>query len=138
MGKKLAGIRHLSICCLIQILDKADRGSYSSSMSTRAKAPPAVLHPIQIVTRRTGLSADVLRVWEKRYAVVTPVRSESGRHRLASDADTQRLRLLVQATRTGRTIGQVAALPTAALLTLLEEEAPTLHRPRLRAQADAA
>ena len=44
------------------------------------RAPhPAVLHPIQVVTRRTGVSADVLRVWEKRYAVVTPVRSVSGR-----------------------------------------------------------
>ena len=34
------------------------------------RAPhPAVLHPIQVVTHRTGVSADVLRVWEKRYAV---------------------------------------------------------------------
>ena len=76
---------------------------------------PEVLHPIQVVTRRTGVSADVLRVWEKRYAVVTPVRSASGR-RLYSDADIERLRLMVQTTRTGRTIGQVAALPTAALV----------------------
>lgn len=106
-------------------------------MATRSSAPPDILHPIQIVTRRTGLSADVLRVWEKRYAVVTPVRSASGR-RLYSDADIERLRLLVQATRTGRPIGQVAALPTAALLPLLEEEAPTPHRPRQRGQADAA
>ena len=120
------------------MLDNDRRLGYPTCMPTRSSAPPDILHPIQIVTRRTGLSADVLRVWEKRYAVVTPVRSESGRRRLYSDADIERLRLLVQATRTGRTIGQVAALPTAALLTLLEEEAPTLHRPRLRAQADAA
>jgi len=107
-------------------------------MPKRAPAPAAILHPIQIVTRRTGVSADVLRVWEKRYAVVTPIRSTSGR-RLYSDADIERLRLLVQATRTGRPIGQVAALPTAALLALLEEEAPTPHHPRMqRGQADAA
>ena len=93
-------------------------------MPKRTSAHPAILHPIQIVTRRTGVSADVLRVWEKRYAVVTPVRSTSGR-RLYSDADIERLRLLVQATRTGRPIGQVAALPTTALLALLDEEAPT-------------
>jgi DNA-binding transcriptional MerR regulator/methylmalonyl-CoA mutase cobalamin-binding subunit len=96
-----------------------------------------MLHPIQIVTRRTGVSADVLRVWEKRYAVVTPVRSASGR-RLYSDADIERLRLLVQATHTGRPIGQVAALPTKALVALLEEEAPTPNRPRKPGQADAA
>ncbi|MBW8769339.1 MAG: MerR family transcriptional regulator [Gemmatimonadetes bacterium] len=104
-------------------------------MLKRAPAPPAILHPIQIVTRRTGVSADVLRVWEKRYAVVTPVRSPSGR-RLYSDADIERLRLLVQATRTGRPIGQVATLPTPAILTLLEEEAPTPRPPRHRRQAD--
>ena len=106
-------------------------------MLKRTSAPPAILHPIQIVTRRTGVSADVLRVWEKRYAVVTPVRSPSGR-RHYSDADIERLRLLVQATRAGRPIGQVAAVPTTALLALLEEEAPTPPRPRQRGQNDAA
>jgi len=89
-------------------------------MPKRAPATPAILHPIQVVTRRTGISADVLRVWEKRYAVVTPVRSTSGR-RLYSDDDIERLRLLVQTTHTGRTIGQVGGLPTAALVALLED-----------------
>jgi DNA-binding transcriptional MerR regulator/methylmalonyl-CoA mutase cobalamin-binding subunit len=106
-------------------------------MPTRTAALPAILHPIQIVTRRTGVSADVLRVWEKRYAVVTPVRTPSGR-RLYSDADIERLRLLVQATQSGRPIGQVAALPTKALVSLLEAEAPTPRRPPHRGQADAA
>ena len=98
---------------------------------------PAVLHPIQVVTRRTGVSADVLRVWEKRYAVVTPVRSPSGR-RLYSDADIERLRLIVRATRTGRTIGQVAALPIAALVALLDEQPASEPTGRGRGPADAA
>jgi len=89
-------------------------------MPTRARHP-AVLHPIQVVTRRTGISADVLRVWEKRYAVVTPLRSANGR-RLYTDADIDRLRLLVEVTRTGRTIGQVAALDNAALVARLADE----------------
>jgi MerR family transcriptional regulator, light-induced transcriptional regulator len=97
---------------------------------------PALLHPIQVVTRRTGLSADVLRVWEKRYAVVTPVRSTSGR-RLYADADIERLRLMVQATRTGRTIGQVAMLPTAALMNLLDEKAPPEAPSSRRGSVDA-
>jgi DNA-binding transcriptional MerR regulator/methylmalonyl-CoA mutase cobalamin-binding subunit len=105
-------------------------------MPKRTSAPPAILHPIQIVTRRTGVSADVLRVWEKRYAVVTPIRSASGR-RLYADADIERLRLLVQATRAGRPIGQVAALPTKALVALLDDEVPSPPRPRQRGQADA-
>jgi methylmalonyl-CoA mutase cobalamin-binding subunit len=103
-------------------------------MPSRAPAPAAILHPIQIVTRRTGLSADVLRVWEKRYGVVTPLRSTSGR-RLYSDADIERLRLLVQATGRGRAIGQVAALSTPALVALLDDEAPPA-RPSRRGRDD--
>src|SRR3954471_9946883 len=88
---------------------------------------PAILHPIQVVTHRTGISADVLRVWEKRYAVVAPVRSTNGR-RLYTDADIERLRLLVEVTRTGRTIGQIAALDDAALIALLAEgDRPTAN-----------
>ena len=100
-----------------------------SGMPKRVTLHPAALHPIQVVTRRTGLSADVLRVWEKRYAVVTPVRSASDR-RLYTDADIERLRLLVEATRTGRTIGQVAALDNKALVALLAEEDRPVVPPR--------
>src|SRR4051812_21740127 len=109
---------------------------YLLSRMPKRASHPALLHPIQVVTRRTGVSADVLRVWEKRYAVVTPVRSTSGR-RLYSDADIERLRLMVQATRTGRTIGQVAALPSAALVALLDEKAPTERPSARRRDADA-
>ena len=82
-------------------------------------------HPIQVVARRTGLSADVIRAWEKRHAVVAPVRSESGR-RLYSDADVERLRLIAQATHTGRTVGQVAALPPEELASLVRQESEPL------------
>ena len=81
-------------------------------------------HPIQVVARRTGLSADVIRAWEKRHAVVAPVRSENGR-RLYSDADVERLRLVAQATHTGRTVGQVAALPSEELASLVRQESGT-------------
>lgn len=79
-------------------------------------------HPMRVVTRRTGLSADLLRAWERRYDVVAPARSESGR-RLYSDADIERLRLLYRATLAGRSIGQVADLPTAALAALVRRDA---------------
>ena len=78
-------------------------------------------HPIQVVMRRTGLSADVIRAWEKRYGVVAPHRSSSGR-RLYSDADVERLRLLARATLTGRTIGQVASLTTTELIELVRAD----------------
>ena len=63
--------------------------------------------PIGVVARRTGLSKDVLRVWESRYGVVHPSRSESGR-RLYSEADVERLGLLRAATASGWSIGEVA------------------------------
>ena len=71
-------------------------------------------HPIQVVARRTGLSADVIRVWERRYGVVTPQRQPGGR-RVYSDSDIQRLTLLQRATGAGRRISEVAPLPDQVL-----------------------
>jgi DNA-binding transcriptional MerR regulator/methanogenic corrinoid protein MtbC1 len=78
-------------------------------------------HPIQVVSRRTGLSADVLRVWEKRYGVVEPGRSEGGR-RLYSDADVDHLRLLHRASEAGRRIGRIAELSTDELREMVRED----------------
>lgn len=78
-------------------------------------------HPIQVVVRRTGLTADVLRAWERRYGVVEPARSPTGR-RLYSDDDIERLRLLRRATLSGRSIGQVSDLPTAELVRLIRDD----------------
>jgi methylmalonyl-CoA mutase cobalamin-binding subunit len=77
---------------------------------------------MRVVTRRTGLSAEILRVWERRYRVVTPARTQTGR-RLYSDAEIERLHLLHRATLGGRSIGLVAALPNAALEELLRKDA---------------
>jgi methylmalonyl-CoA mutase cobalamin-binding subunit len=94
--------------------------------------PTAAAHPIQIVTRRTGLSADVIRVWEKRYGVVAPVRTATGR-RLYSDGDVERLRLLARARLTGHSIRQAAALPPDALAALVRDGAGADGRPHARA-----
>jgi methanogenic corrinoid protein MtbC1 len=66
-------------------------------------------HPIQVAARRSGLSPDVIRVWERRYGAVSPARSETNR-RLYSDDDVERLLLLGQVTRAGRRIGDVASM----------------------------
>ncbi|MEM8931979.1 MAG: MerR family transcriptional regulator, partial [Acidobacteriota bacterium] len=78
-------------------------------------------HPIRVVARRTGLKADLIRAWERRYDAISPERS-AGRHRFYSDADIERLLLLRQATASGRTIGQVAHLADAALRALVDED----------------
>lgn len=78
-------------------------------------------HPIQVVAKRTGLSADVIRVWERRYQAVTPARSDT-RRRLYTDDDVSRLTLLRRATEGGRRIGDVANLTTAELTELVESD----------------
>lgn len=77
-------------------------------------------HSIRSVSRRTGLPAHVIRVWERRYAAVTPTRTPTNR-RLYSDADVERLTLLGHATKDGHSIGQIANLPVDQLRGLLSE-----------------
>jgi MerR family transcriptional regulator, light-induced transcriptional regulator len=78
-------------------------------------------HPIKVVARRTGITPELLRVWEKRYALVEPTRTETGR-RVYSDADIDRLRLIHRATVSGRRVGEVSGLSNQALEALIEED----------------
>ena len=75
------------------------------------------MYPIRAVARRTGLTSHVIRVWEKRYGAVAPLRTPTNR-RLYSDSDIERLRLLHRATLTGHSIGQIAQLPNERLRAL--------------------
>lgn len=84
---------------------------------------PSLRHPLRVVLQRTGLSADLVRAWERRYAVVSPTRSAGGQ-RLYSDADIHHLARLHQAVLGGRSIGQVAGLSKEALADLVESESP--------------
>ena len=77
-----------------------------------------VLHPVRVVTQRTGLSPDLLRAWERRYRLVRPTRSAGGQ-RLYSDEDIERLRLIHKAVLAGRAISQVAPLDRDTLTELV-------------------
>jgi DNA-binding transcriptional MerR regulator/methylmalonyl-CoA mutase cobalamin-binding subunit len=85
------------------------------------------LHPIQVVVDQTGLSAHVIRIWEKRYGAVKPTRTESNR-RLYSDDQIRRLKLLRQLSETGHGIGYVAKLPTETLARLTQNDAESAVR----------
>ncbi len=67
-------------------------------------------YPIKAVVNLTGLSAHVIRAWEKRYHALTPLRSATNRRQYTHD-DVLRLNLLKQATAAGHSIGQIANLP---------------------------
>jgi DNA-binding transcriptional MerR regulator/methylmalonyl-CoA mutase cobalamin-binding subunit len=81
-------------------------------------------HGIKAVVHRTGLSAHVIRIWEKRYGAVKPERTGTNR-RLYSDEQVERLRLLRQITQSGHNIGLVAKLPTAKLREVAEHSSAT-------------
>ncbi len=76
--------------------------------------------PLRTVSQLTGLSPDILRAWERRYQVVTPVRGPRGT-RLYSGADVAHLRLLAGVVAAGRSIGDVARLDRVALEKLSAE-----------------
>jgi DNA-binding transcriptional MerR regulator/methylmalonyl-CoA mutase cobalamin-binding subunit len=84
-------------------------------------------HPVRFVSERTGLSPHVLRVWERRYGAVRPVRSEGGQ-RLYSDADVIRLQLLGQAVEGGHNISRLVGLTNEALMEMVASDRQ--HRDR--------
>lgn len=74
--------------------------------------------PINVAARRSGLTAHVIRAWERRYGAITPNRSTTAR-RLYSDWEVQRLVLLRQAVQLGHRISEVANLPMEELHALV-------------------
>jgi DNA-binding transcriptional MerR regulator len=72
-------------------------------------ALPGHTYRIGAVSRLTGVPADTLRVWERRYTVVAPLRSESGT-RLYGPEDVSRLTLIKRLVDRGDAISSVANL----------------------------
>jgi len=75
---------------------------------------------IKVVVLRTGLTAHVIRIWEKRYGAVEPERTGTNR-RLYSNEQIERLSLLRDITQNGHRISHVATLPTEKLRELLKD-----------------
>jgi len=76
------------------------------------------LYPMRVVTRLTGLNADTVRVWERRYGAVEPPRTE-GRARRFTAQDVRRLLLIREAIGRGHAIRDVARLSEGELQSLL-------------------
>ena len=79
---------------------------------------------ISTVAKRSGVKSELVRAWERRYNAVTPTRT-SGGHRVYTDQDIARLKLLNQATRDGHSISQIAQFSLDDLKKLLGEQAPS-------------
>lgn len=80
-------------------------------------------HPMAVVTRRTGLSPELIRAWERRHHAVQPTRTY-GNRRLYTDRDVDRLLLLRQAVEAGWQIGHIARVRDEQLRALLERSRP--------------
>jgi len=67
------------------------------------------MYSIKAITSLTGLTAETLRAWERRYDCITPARNDTGR-RSYNQNDLEKLKLLVNLTRNGHAISKIAHL----------------------------
>ncbi len=76
-------------------------------MAERGRSQHATepLYNIKAVVQKTGIPADTVRAWERRYGVPQPRRTETGR-RLYSERDIAAIRWLRERTYAGMTISQ--------------------------------
>jgi len=90
-------------------------------VETGSDATTETTYPLGAVSRLTGLSAEVLRAWERRYGAVQPPRTPGGTRRYRAQ-DLERLRLLKAAVDAGHRIGDVASLEDAELARRVERK----------------
>jgi len=79
---------------------------------------------IAAVERDTGLSKDVLRMWERRYGFPVPERDDHG-ERSYSIVQLERLRLIKRLMDQGHRPGKLLAMPEEELLTLVPRRPAT-------------
>ena len=80
-------------------------------------------HRIHRVAKLTGLSKDVIRVWERRFGLLKPTRG-ANRYRNYSDEDVTLLRYLKEQLDAGSSIGELAKLGREEILTRARANAP--------------
>ena len=83
---------------------------------------------ISTVSKRSGVKSDLVRAWERRYQAVTPIRTAGG-HRVYTDQDIARLKLLNQATSNGHSISQIAQFSLDDLKNLMKNEPDAMTQP---------
>jgi MerR family transcriptional regulator, light-induced transcriptional regulator len=100
-------------------------------MGSIGDLPSEPIYTIQMVSQKTGIQAVTLRMWERRYAILTPARS-AGNYRLYSDREVALLRWLKREVDSGTPIRQAAAQLESRLAH--QEWPPVL--PELRSKGD--
>lgn len=91
-------------------------------------------HRIGAVARLAGVPVTTLRVWEARYGAFAPEKS-AGQHRLYSDADVIKARLIRQLAGAGHRVGGIARLSVDSLQQLLGASRAAAGEPAARETA---
>ena len=84
---------------------------------------PELAQNISAVERDTGLSKDVLRMWERRYGFPKPARDENGERQYGA-ADMAKLRAIKRLMDVGVRPGKIIGLSLAQLNDLADARAP--------------
>jgi MerR family transcriptional regulator, light-induced transcriptional regulator len=87
------------------------------------------------LSRRTGVSPELLRAWERRYALLRPRRTD-GRTRLYSAADETRVRLMQRYIQDGLAPSEAAEMVTASRLTIRPGRASSVPPAEVRLAHD--
>jgi len=96
------------------------------------------MYRIHRFSKLTGLSTHVIRAWERRYGLVSPVRG-ANRYRLYNDEDVRLFRYLKAKSDEGMSIGELAKIGRQHLLEQAQREmveAPVEPPPSERLLAD--
>ena len=73
------------------------------------------MYSIGVASRLSGVPAATIRVWERRYSLPEPGRSEGG-HRVYSEADVELLRAVKALVDTGERVGTIAKSDRASII----------------------
>ena len=131
-----------SMCQVEQLVQELSRGCVRSNLDCRG----GLLHPawaddaparpglrIGELSRRVGVTPEVLRAWERRYGVLQPHRSRSGQ-RLYTAADEERVRQMLGHMQGGYSPAVAARLATATAEPRPRRRPPARPRPRRAAR----
>lgn len=87
------------------------------------------LLPLRAVVARTGLNAETIRAWERRYGAIQPSRTEGGTRKF-SEEDVTRLLCLKTLRDRGFGLQALAELPTSELISMSRAGQATVPRPQ--------
>src|SRR5436190_4869446 len=100
-------------------------------------APGASWMPIRELSRRLGVSPDLLRKWERRYGLLQPTRT-NGNQRLYSRVDEARARVMLRHVGEGLPAAQAAELAVATRFRMTSEGDSVTAEQRRVARAQMA